>query len=230
MNRGFLCCTPFVLFIALLPPHSSSADVTPSSDAEPPSVASKPGNAGNTAKMLEHFRQMAASGYHYEETRVLELVEAPWHGSGYLLTDTDGTLVKLQLSPERIIMAITAQRMYYYAAAQGQRYSAPLDFSDPMIAQVGTLRAVLQGHTAELYADYDIAIDQRETEWLLRLTGKSSSNAGLLLEVSGDDAKPQRKIMIRQPDGEKSEYRMLPASERQVGTNVARLLAEAAGE
>jgi hypothetical protein len=214
MKTGLKPCAPYLLFTALLlSPLCSAAD------------------SSDTGKLLENFRQMAATGYAYQETRILDLVDAPAHSTGYLYSSAAGTLIKLQLSPERIIMAITATRMYYYNAAQGQRYSAPLDFAAPMAAQIGGFRAILQGRAAELSANYDIDIKQRGHLWTLHLNGKAPDNAGLVIEVSGDETKPQRKIMIQQPDGEKTEYMMKPETVKQPSeTTVERLLTEATGE
>lgn len=222
--------TPYLLLIVgLLLPVYCTADTVP--DASIPANGVVDRASANAAKLLEHFRRMSATtSYRYQETRILDLVDAPWHGSGYLFSGTDGTLIKLQLTPERIIMAVTATRMYYYNAAEEQRYSAPLDFTVPGVEQIGAFRSILQGRTTELYADYTVDIQQRESRWTLHLTGKAPHNAGLLIEVSGDEAKPQRKIIIQQADGEKSEYNMKPAAAKQPPeTSVERLLAEAAG-
>jgi hypothetical protein len=219
MKAGFQAC---LLIVVLLFPFCRAAD-----SASLPS----PAPDKNIAKILDHFRQTAAAGYQYQEVRALELVDAPWHGAGLLFSGADGTLIKLQLSPERIIMAITASRMYYYHAAQGQRYSAPLDFTAPMLAQIGTFRAILQGRADELYANYAVAVEQHGSRWKLHLAGKTPDNAGLKLEVSGDDVKAQCKLLMQQADDEKTEYVIEPATARQLtGLSQARLLAEAAGE
>jgi hypothetical protein len=182
-------------------------------------------------KMPANFRQSATGGYRYQETRTLELINAPWHGAGLLFSEADGTLIKLQLSPERIIMAITATHMYYYHAAAGRRYAAPLDLSAPMVAQIGAFRALLQGRAEELDANYDVGVERHGGRWILHMSGKTPDNTGLMLEASGDEAKAQRKIIMRQADGEKTEYLIEPASAPQLsGLSAARLLAEAAGE
>jgi hypothetical protein len=181
---------------------------------------------------LQRFRQTAATQYRYEETRTLELMAAPWKGKGYLLSSPDGTLVKLQLSPERIIMAISGERMMYYDSAHGQRQSAPLGQGGPMAEQVGAFRAILQGRTAELRSGYDIRTETRDKRWTLHLAGKArkAGEPPPVLEISGDENLRRRHILIRQPDGEKTEYALEKSAEgKHLEPWIKDLVAEASG-
>ncbi|MBS1212515.1 MAG: outer rane lipoprotein carrier protein LolA, partial [Proteobacteria bacterium] len=71
--------------------------------------------------LRRYLPQPGAAEFRYEETHTLELMAEPWHGQGYLLSAPDGSLVKLQLTPQRVIMAISGGQMYYYDPGQGQR-------------------------------------------------------------------------------------------------------------
>jgi hypothetical protein len=182
----------------------------------------------DAAALLERLHPAAAAEFRYEETRNLELMAAPWQGFGYLLSGTDGALVKLQLSPERVVMVIAGDRMYYYDAARGRRQSAPLSFAGEMAGQIGAFRAILQGLAGELEARYAVAVERRETAWTVRLTEKAAK-AGPAIEISGDDG-PQRRIVIRQPDGDSTEYRVEKTGEgKHLEATLQRLVAEAAG-
>jgi hypothetical protein len=187
----------------------------------------------DASNVLESFRQTAAAEYRYEETRTLDMMAAPWKGSGYLFSSPDGALIKLQLAPEKAIMAISGDRMLYYDAAHGQRQSAPLSFAGPMADQIGTFRAILQGRTEELKAAYDIRSEIRGKHWTLRLTAKEHGDdePGLAVEISGDANQPRRHIVIQQPDGEKADYVMEKTGEgKHLEAPMQRLLAEATGE
>jgi hypothetical protein len=187
----------------------------------------------DTLNVLESFRQTAAAEYRYEETRTLEMMAAPWKGSGYLFSSPDGTLIKLQLSPDKAVMAISGDRMLYYDAAHGQRQSAPLSFAGPMAEQIGTFRAILQGRAEELMSAYDIRSEIRGKHWKLRLTAKEYGDGepGLAVEISGDAAQLRRHIAIQQPDGEKTEYVMEKTGEgKHLEKPIQRLLSEALGE
>jgi choline dehydrogenase-like flavoprotein len=187
----------------------------------------------DSSHVLESFRQTAAAEYRYEETRTLEMMAAPWKGSGYLFSSPDGTLIKLQLAPEKVIMAISGDRMLYYDAAHGERQSASLSFAGPMAEQIGTFRAILQGRAEELKAAYDIRSEIHGKHWTLRLTAKErdGDEPGLAVEISGDTDQPRRHIAIQQPDGEKAVYVMEKTGEgKQLEAPMQRLLSEATEE
>ncbi|WP_157205008.1 outer membrane lipoprotein carrier protein LolA [Methylomonas methanica] len=185
------------------------------------------------AELLARIRQTGQAQFRYEETRVLELAAEPWHGQGVMLSAADGSLVKLQLQPTRVIMAITDQRMLYWDAQQNQRHGAALDSAGPAGEQIKVFRTILQGRTEELQTSYDIAAEKQGKQWILRLTPKPDLTADELpsIEISGDDKDEQRRILIKQADGESTEYRMQRATAaQQQDYSLQRLLLEASGE
>ncbi|WP_253734430.1 outer membrane lipoprotein carrier protein LolA [Methylomonas sp. ZR1] len=185
------------------------------------------------SELLTRIRQTGQAQFQYEETRVLELADAPWHGQGYMLSGADGSLVKLQLQPARVIMAITEQRMLYWDPQQNQRHSAALDSAGPAGEQIKVFRSILQGRTEELQLNYAIAADKQGPQWTLRLTPKPELSGDDLpsIELSGDDQDQQRRILIKQPDGESTEYRMHKATAaQQQDYSLPSLLREASGE
>ncbi|WP_054775066.1 hypothetical protein, partial [Methylogaea oryzae] len=179
------------------------------------------------------IRQSGPAQFHYEETRRLELAAAPWHGEGYMLSGADGSLVKLQLLPKRVIMAIVQDRMYYWDPEQRQRSSAPLSFAGSAAGQIAVFRAILQGQAETLAPDYDFAADRQGKRWSLRVTPKPGQGGeeAPSVEISGDEDTNRRRIAISQPDGESTEYRMERTDEGQrLEYSIQRLLLEAAGE
>lgn len=184
-------------------------------------------------ELLARIRQNGQTQFHYEETRTLELASSPWHGQGYMLSGADGSLVKLQLQPKRVIMAIADQRMYYWDPEQNQRHSAALGSAGPAGEQIAVFRSILQGRTKELQASYDFVPETHDKRWTLRMTPKPELNEqeAPAIEISGDEDDKQRRILIRQADGESTEYRMTKASGPQEQEHsISRLLSEAVGE
>ncbi|MDX8130148.1 outer membrane lipoprotein carrier protein LolA [Methylomonas sp. OY6] len=185
------------------------------------------------SELLTRIRQTGQAQFQYEETRVLELADAPWHGQGVMLSGTDGSLVKLQLQPARVIMAIAEQHMLYWDPQQNQRHSAALDSAGPAGEQIKVFRSILQGRTEDLQLNYAIAADKQGPQWTLRLTPKPELSGDDLpsIELSGDDQDQQRRILIKQPDGESTEYRMHKATAAQIQDySLPSLLREASGE
>ena len=183
--------------------------------------------------VLMRIQQTGPAKYQYQETRQMELLDAPVQAQGYMLTDAEGTLVKLQLQPSRVIMAIAGQSMFYWDPAQHQRHSAPLASAGPAAQQIAVFRSILQGRIEELRAAYDFAAENHGKQWILRLTpkpdqgGSDSPN----IEIAGDAEHQQRQIVIRQADGDSTEYLISKAADEQASEyTISRLLREATGD
>lgn len=184
-------------------------------------------------ELLTRIRQTGPAQYQYQEIRQLELTTSPWQGQGIMLVDSSGSLVKLQLQPARIIMAIANDNMYYWDPAQNQRHTGPLAYGGAAAAQIVVFRSILQGRSEELQPDYDFAAEQHNKSWTLRLTPKAERSDDELpvIEISGDAEDKQRRIVIRQADGESTEYHILKTLPKPSETyNIQQLLQEAAGE
>jgi choline dehydrogenase-like flavoprotein len=185
------------------------------------------------AELLGRIRQTGAAEFRYEETRTLELASSPVKATGYLLSSPDGSLVKLQLSPRRIIMAISGGQMLYYDQEQKQRHTASMDFAGQARQQITVFRALLQGRTEELKTVYDFSMERRDKRWKLGFKAKpgQAEEDAPSLEIEGDDNGHRRQMLIRQADGESSRYSIEKTGEGQpVEYSIQRLLLEAAGE
>lgn len=188
-------------------------------------------DATDPFELLKRIRQTEQAQFSYQETRQLELASAPWQGQGYMLSGTDGSLVKLQLKPSRIIMAIAHEQMYYWDPEQQQRHTAPLDYADQAASQIKIFRSILQGDVKALQDSYDFSAEHQDQRWTLRLTPKPEfRDETPTFEISGDQNDQQRQINIRQADGEFTEYRMTKiAPEQQPTYSLQSLLLEATG-
>ncbi len=188
---------------------------------------------GDALDLLKRIKQNGQAQFRYEETRRLELAAVPWHGQGYMLSGDDGSLVKLQLKPSRIIMAITHEQMYYWDAEQQQRHTAPLEHADQAANQIKVFQAILRGDADQLQADYEMSAETGNKQWTLRLNPKPErrDDETPAFEISGDELDQQRRIVIRQTDGESTEYNMAKTSPEQAPTDsLQSLLREAAGD
>ena len=181
-------------------------------------------------QLLARVRQSGAACFHYDETRKLELATEAWNGEGYMLSGADGSLVKLQLKPTRLIMAITDQQMVYWDPEQRQRHSAPLSYGGPA-EQIRVFRAILQGRGEELQAAYRFAAETRGQQWLLTLAPNSdqAGDDAPTVEISGVGDDGARRLSIRQPDGDATEYRMTKAAD-DAAPDIRSLLREALGD
>lgn len=184
-------------------------------------------------EVLTRLRQSGQATFQYRETRRLELAASPWQAQGVMLTDAAGTLVKLQLQPSRVIMAISGDSLYYWDAAQNQRHSMPISYADDAAMQILIFRNILQGRTQELQAGYELAADIQDQHWSLHMQPKpdqAGENAPSI-DISGDADPDKRRILIRQADGETTEYHIEKAADQQAAAyTIPQLLQEAGGE
>jgi len=183
--------------------------------------------------VLTRSRQSGPAKFQYTETRRMELLDAPAIAQGYMLTDAEGTLVKLQLEPKRVVMAIAGQTMFYWDPEQKQRHSAPVAYGGPAAQQITVFRAILQGRLDELRANYLFAAENKDDQWTLQLTPKSeqTSSDTSSITITGDAEDKQRKIVILQTDGESTEYLVANATEGRASEySISSLLREATGD
>jgi hypothetical protein len=188
---------------------------------------------GAVAELLGRIGSAGTAEFRYEETRTLELAAAPMQAQGYLFSNRAGDLVKLQLLPRRIIMAISGGRMLYHDPEQKQRFSAPLSFAGDARQQITLFQTLLQGRVDALQASYEASVERQGQHWTLKLQPKPgpAAEGAPALEMSGNDDGPQRQIIIRQADGETSRYLLEKTGEEQrLEFSIQRLLLEALGE
>ncbi|MGR8930318.1 MAG: LolA family protein [Gammaproteobacteria bacterium] len=183
--------------------------------------------------VLARIQHPGAAKYQYQEIQSMELLDVPAQSEGYMLTDAAGTLVKLQLQPKRVIMAIAGHTMFYWDPELNQRRSAPLSYGGSAVQQISIFRAILNGRIGELQTQYDLAAERNGTHWLLRLIPKSTqANSDISnIEISGDMEDKQRRIEIHQAEGESTEYRVNKiGGDTAEAYSIAGLLKEATGD
>lgn len=185
------------------------------------------------ADLLGQIKQSGSAEFRYEETRKLELASTPVRASGYMLSSADGSLVKLQLLPKKVIMAIAEGQMVYWDPEQKERHTASLAQAGAAAEQIAIFRSILQGHAEELKPSFDFSAEKHGPRWIVRIRPKPGQNDGDApsIEITGGETALKRRILIRQPDGESTEYRMEKTAEgQQLEYSIQRLLQEATGE
>ena len=189
-------------------------------------------NEAGLAELLGRIRHNGSAEFSYQETRKLELASSPWNGQGMMLSGVDGSLIKLQLKPMRVIMVSTGQRMYYWDPEQKQRHSGLIGKAGAAGQEITLFRSIIQGHIEHLQSTYNFTHQIRGKAWNLRMTPKPGLNDenAPTIEISGDDDDTKRQVLIRQADGESTEYRMVKTAEGpEVEKSIRRLLLEAIG-
>ena len=173
------------------------------------------------------------TSFRYAETRNLEMLDAPWQGGGLLLASKDGTLVKLQMQPQRKVMAITPGEMIYFDSETEERRRLPLGTPHPMTRQALIFQELLQGRMDRISTDYDMVFQKTTPNWTLTLKPKATHEQPVFLEIimrgSADNA--TRNIFLRESTGDSSSLNMqLLDTGPQLEFMIERLLREAIGQ
>lgn len=190
-------------------------------------------NEAGLTELLGRIRYNGSAEFSYQETRKLELSSSPWNGRGMMLSGVDGSLIKLQLQPMRVIMVSTEQRMYYWDPEQQQRHSALIAQAGAAGEEITLFRSIIQGHTEHLQSTYNFTHQVHGKAWTLRMTPKPGLNdeSAPTIEISGNEDDSKRQVLIRQADGESTEYQMVKTAEGpEVEKSIRRLLLEAIGD
>ncbi|WP_152486084.1 LolA family protein [Methylohalobius crimeensis] len=170
--------------------------------------------------------------FRYQETRLLALLAEPWQGSGFMLADPDGTLVKLQLAPQRIIMIAAPDELLYYDPGIGERRRLPLPAEVPQVEGIVLLQHLLRGELEPIRRRY--RLDYRETAdgWRLDLSPKKPESAPFRTVVLRGDAEGRRRVLeITEPDGDRSMTELILDDQGdRLRFTIARLREEAVGK
>jgi len=186
-----------------------------------------------TGQWSELLELKQTSSFRYQETRYLQLLDQPWQGGGLLLASKDGTLVKLQMRPQRKIMAITPGEMIYFDSETGERHRMPLSASNPMARQALIFQELLQGNPDKISADYDLVFQQKTSSWLLRLKPKPVASVIIFSEIimRGNTNDTSRSITLNEQGGDKTVMTMhVLETGPQLEYMIERLLREATGQ
>jgi hypothetical protein len=181
----------------------------------------------------ELARLQQTTSFRYEEMRDLELLDVPWQGGGLLLVSKDSTLVKLQMRPQRKIMAITPVEMIYFDSETGERHRLPLSTPHPMTRQAMIFQDLLQGRKDRISADYEITFQQNTSDWSLNFTPKQTTQKPVFNQITmrGNDGSGTRKIDLKERSGDSSSLTMhVLDTGSQLEFMIERLLREATGQ
>jgi len=148
----------------------------------------------------------------YQETRYLELMQKPWHASGFLYALPPDVLVKEQLSPVREIMGATGDKMFYYDPVNDIRHHGVMERDDPLSLNVAAFKALVTGDKKLLVEMYQVGFRSGTEQWTLTLTGHEENDTTIKIIVTGSTGRQANKIIMYQPDGDRNEFILTEAA------------------
>ena len=188
--------------------------------------------SGSDAIWSKRIQLEQTASFSYQEVRILEMLDSPWEAGGLLIASTDGTLVKLQMRPERIIMAITIDEMIYFNSATNEKHRLALSTPHPMVQQALIFKDLLQGREDRINTQFAVDYQHNADEWSLVFSPKPAvtnmSYQQILMQ--GTNADHKRHILLKEASGDSTTLILqLLESGEQLEFMIERLLREANG-
>lgn len=181
--------------------------------------------------LMQRMQTKAAVRIAYTETRSLELLDSPWLGSGYLYSLPPDLMLKQQLQPERVLMAVQGQKLFYFDPNQDIRRQAELDIDNPLTLNLAVFKALVGGDEALLYKIYRVDFSAQEQGWMMTLKSKRSSDSDFRIVISGPAGQQAESLVITQADGDSSRFTLRQDAEgAEVASEVTHLLEELLGK
>lgn len=186
------------------------------------------GEADDPAQRLKLTEPVQLS---YQETRTLALLAQPWQGRGFLLADPEGTLVKLQLSPQRVIMVATPSELLYFDPGSGERHQVPLPAPVPQAEGIVLLQQLLRGDLESIRRRYRVDYGEDGQGWRLQLTPLKGQGPYREVSLRGEGEGKRQVLVILEKDGDRTVTEMtLDERGPQLSYTIERLLREALGQ
>ncbi len=178
-------------------------------------------------QLMADLKNPAALKIYYQETRNLELIDRPWRGSGYMYALPPNIMIREQLQPQRLLMGIDADHLYYFDPVNDIRHQAEMDEEDPLSLNIAVFKALMNADQILLHKIYQVEFRKQIDRWQMILTPRKTPDSGFTIEISGFLQQPADNIQIKQADGDTSIFSLKQtASVDELETKVKRLYTE----
>ncbi len=145
----------------------------------------------------------------FEETRVLDVLQAPMNAEGHVRHEPPNTLIRKVERPYQQSLIIEGQEV---TIKEDGRVIRQLHRDDDAGLAVLTrlLQALNDGESAELSDYFEIRLSGSRAEWELAMTPEASAARRRIAEVvlSGSEGWLE-KVVIRESNGDRTETRFL---------------------
>lgn len=156
--------------------------------------------------LMQKMQSDSAVKMSYQEIRTLELMDQPWHGSGVMYSIAPDLMIREQLKPQRLLMGIKGDKMFYYDPANHLHHQAELSEENPMSLNIAVFKALINADEALLKRMYLIEFNAQSERWMMTLKSKQEGQSGFNIVVSGLSGQAADTIITKQVDGDLSEF------------------------
>lgn len=182
-------------------------------------------------QLMERMKTDSTVKMAYQETRTLELMDHPWQGSGYMYSIPPDLMIREQLQPQHLLMAVDGDKLFYFDPENDIRHQAEMDEDNPLSLNMAVFKALINADEALLHAIYWVEFTSNSQRWLMHLKPRQDRDSGFKITVSGLAGQLVDTIKIQQADGDLSEFALQKAvAGNELETTVKQLYQTLAGE
>lgn len=194
-------------------------------------IANASSAADSVSSLMQKMQNNKAVKMAYQEIRTLELMDQPWHGSGFMYSIAPDLMIREQLKPQRLLMGIKGDSMFYFDPENNVRHQAEMNEDNPLSLNIAVFKALITADEALLKRMYVIDFKTKAERWLMTLKSKQQLESRFNIVVSGLKDLPADTIITQQDDGDLSEFLLQSSSSgSEVQQKAARLYKELVGE
>ena len=181
--------------------------------------------------VMQRMKTDSAVKIVYQETRTLELMDQPWLGSGYMYSMAPDLMIREQLQPQRLLMGVKGNKMYYFDPEHGVRHQGEMDIANPLTLNIAVFKALINADEVLLRRLFQIEFSTKSQRWVMILKPRLDSGSGFSITVSGLPGQQADTIISKQADGDLSEFMLQKnVTGAAVNSTVMQLYHELSGE
>jgi Outer membrane lipoprotein carrier protein LolA len=144
----------------------------------------------------------------YQETRKLKLMKDPWHGSGYLYSQSPDLMIKEQVKPERLLMGMKGNKAFYFDPKNNERHQSDIGSDDEINLPLSLFKALVNADEPLLRSLFHIVFSSGAQSWTMDLKPKQKAGSVSSIIVTGHPGQHANKISVMQEDGDMSEFNL----------------------
>ena len=164
--------------------------------------------------VISRMKPNCATAIKYQENRYLSLMTDKWTGSGSFYAVLPDTMIKEQQFPEKELMAIRGNSLFYFNQESGQKHQGEITDLDDQTQYIAIFKALLTGDLALISKLYEIEFLGKPSGWVITLSTKknATSDEGVKVIMRGLPEQPANGMELNMADGDRTEFLLSPAT------------------
>jgi hypothetical protein len=164
--------------------------------------------------VMARMKPEGAVAINYQENRYLSLMSDKWTGEGRFYALLPDVMIKEQQLPEKELMAIRGNDLYYFNQENGQKHQGQVTDQNSQTAYVAAFKGLMNGDVDFLTHLYDIEFIAKPSGWIITLNTKKKDASSDRIQVimQGQPEQVANKLELIMEDGDHTEFLLGRAS------------------